>query len=55
MLSSNWSRELDESLLLAPAVALAEASLRRVATLSEAGELALWKTVIMSRVLCCEL
>lgn len=32
--------------------ALAETCLRRVAILCEAGELALWKTVMMSRGLC---
>lgn len=38
---------------VACSVAFADTCLRRVATRTEAGELALWKRVTMSLVLCC--
>lgn len=40
---------------VADSEALAETCLRRLTTLVEAGELALWKTVIMSFGLCCSM
>lgn len=59
MLSSNWSRIgavwAEWSLAwsrVAPEVALAETCFKRLATLTDAGELALWKTVTISSVLC---
>jgi len=55
MLSSNGSRALagvEFVASLAAWLALAEAVLRRLTIRVEAGELALWKRVTMSRVLC---